>query len=188
MGDLSQLASTGLGAFLALLGGLVALRARRWWETNHWYRELHISNSTDLLVAMQGFVRQIVNIAYLPGRPLETIVGVPGSSVTEPDVFLADGSQEFYESVNAWNSALHRLVLAAPPRQVAIARSMDVELDRLLDVAVTQTWPRGRFREERSTLGDLAADFVAEVRAEARLPEIPIDNVWTWADDRMSAG
>jgi len=85
--------------------------------------------------------------------------------------------------ISEWNGALHRLLIVAPGELVALSRSLDAELDRLLDLAIDQRWSREGFRAERELTGRLAADFVIASRQVTAVDEIALTNVWTWADE-----
>jgi hypothetical protein len=76
-------------------------------------------------------------------------------------------------------------------REVAISYtiSKDVaEVDRLMELAVAQTWTRTQFRQQRADLGRMAADYLRLARSLAGLPDVELPSIWTWDASGTAAG
>jgi hypothetical protein len=158
--------TTLLGGLLAVAGGLVgiALSDRR--ERHRWLRDSQLQASTNLLSALQLLTRRMINVAYL--EPDES------RDQSLPAVIA------FNEAMVAWNNARYAALLVTPPAVAAQVPALDREVDRLLDLACEQTWTRLAFRQQRTRLGRMAAEYMKVDRKLAGLPDIHLPSIWTW--------
>jgi len=173
----------------ATVGGLLALGgvyfARRS-ERRHWRRELQVRIASEALTALQGLVREITSVAYLEDVPKRHKMGrfvdehdiEKGSGDVIPDVSATP--PDFFAAVTSWNSAVHQILVAGTPALAQHVRSIDEEVDRLLDSALYQQWTRQGFRRERAPLGRMMAEFVDTVRNSVGLKPLSMTSVWTW--------
>jgi hypothetical protein len=80
----------------------------------------------------------------------------------------------------AWNNARSAALLVTPPAVGGQVPELGREVDRLLDLACNHTWTRLEFRQQRTTLGRMAAEYLRVARQLAGLPDIHLPSIWTW--------
>ena len=163
---MNAILTTLLGGLLAVAGGLVgiALSDRR--ERHRWLRDSQLLASTSLLSALQLLIRRMINVAYLDPEESRD----PSSPVVAA----------FNDAMVAWNNARYAALLVTPPAVAAQVPALDREIDRLLDLACDRTWTRLDFRQERTRLGRMAAEYLRVARKLAGLPDIELPSIWTW--------
>lgn len=181
--DFPALSAALLGGLLgvgASLGGVELARRR---QAGQWERELLVAIVGEALKSMQRYMREILSLAYGDGPPYRREV-IDGVEHVFPRASSRPREQDatFDEVVSDWNSALHKLLVSAPPTVVRLSRAIDHELDRLLDLAIDGDWSREGFRSERVEVGRLVAELVVETRSAAGAPPVAVTNAWTWAD------
>ncbi len=183
--DVGTLVAASLGGVLAIAGGVVSVVVRRWQEQRHWYREHQIQLVGEAMAAAQRIMRIITTIAYGEPRPYDQLT-TPGDSPASPGVYYpgGDGSDDLYDAMTEWNSALHRLLISAPSEIVRRTREIDLELDRLLDAAYDRRWSREAFRAERVLAGRLLLDLGKSARTHSGFGDLQVDgeSIWTWDD------
>ncbi len=86
----------------------------------------------------------------------------------------------FDEAAVGWNNALHAALLIAPPGIAAKIPELDREVDRLMELGVARTWTRTGFRQQRASLGRMAANYLRLARSLASLPDIRLPSIWAW--------
>ncbi|MCA1675245.1 MAG: hypothetical protein LC799_24665 [Actinobacteria bacterium] len=162
-----------IGGVLAVAGGLVVAVAGDRGERRRWRRDAQLKVNTELLSALQGLMRRMIDVAYLPDKRR----GEHPSEVLKA----------YHEATIAWNSAMYAALLVNPQEVVARIPGLDREVDRLLDQAMAKSWSRTDFRRERRDLGRLAADYLNVARTASGSPKIRLDSVWTWDTDPLAA-
>lgn len=174
-----------LGGLLAISGGLVgiALTDRR--ERGRWLRDSQLQASTELVTALQLLIRRMINVAYLD--PVESgSYELPDFEKRRPQSAHAIGVMAaFDDATAAWNSARHKALLITPPEVAGEIPKLDHEVDRILDLAHARIWTRAEFRQERATLGRMAANYVRLARRIAGLPDIELVSIWSWDSGDM---
>ena len=157
-----------IGGGLAIAGGLAGAFAADRRERNRWRRDAQLRASTELLSSLQEVIRRMIHLAYLtekPSRPTLTPV-----------------ASTYHEASVDWNSSIYAAMLVSSPSIVNMVQGLDREVDKLLEHAMEKSWSRSEFREERRSLGRLAADYLNASRAEIGWPPVPIESVWAWDD------
>jgi len=162
-----------VGGALAIFGGLAGAFAAGHRELNRWKRDTQLRLSTELLGSLQQVVRRMMHLAYLKEKP---------AAATSTPAKLA-----YHDAVASWNSSIHAALLVCPPKIVGLVRDLDREVDRLIGRALEKQWSRLEFREERRALGQLAAEYLNESRAEAGWPPIRLDTIWSWDETAESS-
>jgi hypothetical protein len=155
-----------IGGGLAIAGGLVGAFATDRRERNRWRRDAQLRVSTELLSSLQEVIRPMIHIAYLAEKP--------------PQPTLTLSASDYHEASVNWNSSIYAALLVSSPKIAGMVQGLDREADRLLKRALERTWSRAEFREERRTLGRLAATYLNTSRAEVGWSPIPIETVWAW--------
>ena len=122
--------------------------------------------STELLNSLQEVIRPMIHLAYLTEKP--------------PRPTLTFAASAYHEATVKWNSSIYAALLVSPPKIANMVQDLDREVDRLTERAMEKSWPRTEFREERRSIGRLAASYLNASRAEIGWPPIPIDSVWAW--------
>jgi hypothetical protein len=177
---MSAILTTLLGGLLAISGGLVgiALNDRR--ERTRWFRDAQLQTSTNLLSALQLLVRRMINVAYLDPSEWMSQDSLDPKKWKDRDPKSAPEVAAFVEATVSWNNALYRALLIAPPSVATKIPELDREVDRLVDLAVSRIWTRTEFRQERASLGRMAAEYLRLARSLAGLPDIELPSIWTW--------
>ena len=170
---MSAILTTLLGGLLAISGGLVgiALNDRR--ERTRWFRDAQLQASTNLLSALQLLVRRMINVAYLDPSEWMSQDSLDPKKWKDRDPKSAPEVAAFVEATVSWNNALYRALLIAPPSVATKIPELDREVDRLVDLAVSRIWTRTEFRQERASLGRMAADYL---RLAVASQDSPISN------------
>ncbi|MGS2615320.1 hypothetical protein ACVCAH_12470 [Micromonospora sp. LZ34] len=161
-----------VGGVLAIAGGLLVALATVRHERTRWRRDAELKAAIDLLSALQSLVRRLMNLAYLEDKR-----GDEASAAME----------HYREATIAWNSAMYAVLLVGSPAGTALVPSLDREVDRLWECAMSRRWTRDEFREERKALGQLAARYLATTRKLSGHDAIGLRSVWTWDDVRATA-
>src|SRR4051812_40587600 len=154
-----------IGGLLAITGGLRVAVATHRRERTKWRRDAQVKAVVELLSALQLLLRRMINLAY------------------EPDMRNDAGRAaiaRYEEATVGWNSTMYAAFLVSPPTTTDLIARLDREVDRLLDASMSRTWSRADFRQQRSALGQLAADYLALNRAELGLPAIQLPTLWSW--------
>ena len=184
--DWGTLVAAAIGGLFGVGAAVGAVELQRRRQSVQWQREILTQASSDTLRLMQRYMREILSLAYTDCPPYtrKVIDGVehvfPGADSRLPE------QNTFDQVISDWNGALHQLLITAPPRLVALSRDLDKELDRLLDLAIENRRSREAFRAERVRSGRLAAEFVEEARRATGAAPFPIENVWTWAEEKAT--
>jgi hypothetical protein len=97
-----------------------------------------------------------------------------------PQPALTPAASAYHGASVQWNSSIYAALLVSSPEIANMVQGLDREVDRLLELALGKVWSRAEFREERRSLGRLAATYLNASRAEVGWPPIPIDTVWAW--------
>lgn len=182
--------TTLLGGLVAISGGLVgiALTDRR--ERTRWLRDSQLQASSDLVTALQLLIRRMINLAYLD--PAESgSYELAEFEKRRPQNERAVGVIAAFDDATAgWNSARHKALLITPPQVAQKVPELDREIDRLIDLAHSRAWTRAEFRQQRVTLGRMAAGYLILARQLAGLPDIELTSIWAWdtADTALIAG
>jgi hypothetical protein len=155
-----------IGGGLAIAGGLVGVFATDRRERNRWRRDAQLRVSTELLSSLQEVIRRMIHLAYLMEKPPQPTLTPPASA--------------YHEASVSWNSSIYAALLVSSPKIANIVQGLDREVDRLLERAMEKPWSRLGFREERRSLGRLAANYLNASRAEVGWSSIPIETVWAW--------
>jgi hypothetical protein len=159
-----------IGGVLAVAGGLVVAISGDQGERRRWRRDTQLKVNIELLSALQGLMRRMIDYAYLQ----EDKRGSEHSSRLV---------EAYHEATIVWNSAMHAALLVSPQEVAARIPGLDREVDRLLDQVQAKAWSRTDFRRERRQLGRLAAEYLNIARTASGFPEIPLNSVWTWDTD-----
>ena len=183
----SAILTTLIGGLLAISGGLVgiALTDRR--ERTRWMRDSQLQASINLLSALQLLVRRMINVAYLDPQVWADQESLDPGRRRDKDPQSSATVAAFVEATVAWNNALYRALLIAPPSVAAKIPDLDREVDRLVDLAVARSWTRTEFRQERAGLGRMAAEYLRLARSLAGLPDIELPSIWTWDSGNLTA-
>jgi hypothetical protein len=155
-----------IGGGLAIAGGLVGVFTTDRRERNRWRRDAQLKASTELLSSLQEVIRRMIHLAYLTEKP--------------PQPTPTPASAAYHGASVKWNSSIYAALLVSSPEIADLVQDLDREVDRLLELALRKPWSRAEFREERRSLGRLAATYLNASRAEVGWPPIPIDTVWAW--------
>lgn len=161
-----QLAGVVFGGLITLTVGALLLFMSEWRARGEWRRKAQLDAGRELVGALQQFNRTITNLAQ------STATEVDGDS----PVHVA-----MHQAANAWNTARFRIALICPAGQVARVDAIDLELDRLMDLAVTKQWSTSEFRRERVSLGLAGAEYISNARTIAREGDIGWSSLWPWA-------
>lgn len=156
-----------IGGGLAIAGGFAGAFATDRRERSRWRRDAQLRVSTELLSSLQQVIRRMIHLAYLTEKPPQPTPLVPAAT-------------GYHEASVVWNSSIYAALLVSPPRIASMVQDLDREVDRLLEQALDKPWSRMEFREERRSLGRLAAAYLNASRAETGWPPIPIETVWAW--------
>jgi hypothetical protein len=170
---MNALLATLVGGALAIAGGVVGALATGRGEMSRWRRDAQLRASTDLLSALQELVRRMIDLAYLAEKPPR---GDPGPQ-----------SSAYRDATIGWNSSIYAALLVSPPRVADLAHALDREVDRLVDRAIEKRWSREDFREERRSLGRLAAEYLNASRAETGWSPIRLESVFAWDEATLPA-
>jgi hypothetical protein len=183
----SAILTTLIGGLLAISGGLVgiALTDRR--ERTRWMRDSQLQASISLLSALQLLVRRMINVAYLDPQVWADQESLDPGRRRDKDPQSSATVAAFVEATVAWNNALYRALLIAPPSVATKIPDLDREVDRLVDLAVARSWTRTEFRQERAGLGRMAAEYLRLARSLAGLPDIELPSIWTWDSGSLTA-
>ena len=149
---------TGLGSLIVSV--LIDRRSR-----NHWLRAKQLEVAEEALGALQNLNRKLIDVARM-----------------EPSEATAEGGawEEHHEAAIRWNSARLAAALVAPAPQVAMLDEIDVEMDRLLDLAIGRKWKSRDFRTERGALGRMTGEYIEQVRCHVGQSPIQIPSIWSW--------
>src|SRR5579872_1104035 len=164
--SMTTLIAALIGGGLAIAGGLVGVFATDRRERNRWRRDTQLKTSIELLSSLQVVIRRMIHLAYLTEKPLQP-TPTPAAAA-------------YHEASVKWNSSIYAALLVSSPEIADMVQDLDREVDRLLELALGKQWSRVEFREERRSLGRLAATYLNASRAEVGWPPIPIDTVWAW--------
>ena len=166
----SEMWGVVVGGLIGVISTLVALFAGERRNRSEWRRQAQLEAAKTALLAMQSLNREITNIAISPTQ-------------------VIDGVEErwplLHQATVQWNGARYGSLLVSPPTEIILLNRIDVELDRLLDAAVSKAWAAKEFRLERMPLGELGSKYVQTVRRSAKEGEVAISSLWTW--DEQSA-
>jgi hypothetical protein len=154
-----------VGGLLAITGGLLVAVATHRREQSKWRRDAQVKAAAELLSALQLVVRRMINLAYQPEKRNEEGL----AAVTR-----------YEEATIGWNSAMYAAFLVSPAAAADLIPRLDREVDRLIDASMARVWSRAEFRQERTALGQLAADYLAINRTEVGLPAIALPSLWSW--------
>lgn len=161
-----------IGGGLAIAGGLAGPFATDRRERNRWRRDAQLRVSTELLSSLQEVIRRMIHLAYLTEKP--------------PRPTLTPAASAYHEASVNWDSSIYAALLVSSPKLANMVQKLDREVDRLLERAMEKSWSRTEFREERRSLGRLAATYLNASRAEVGWSSIPIETVWAW-DEAIDA-
>jgi hypothetical protein len=154
-----------VGGLLAIAGGLAAVFATSRGERSQWRKDTQLKVSTEVLSALQEMVRRINDLAFLADKEGD-----------EAD----DAWSAHVASATEWNNARHAALLISSPEVAALLYKLDGQLDSLTQRAVTKQWTLVEFRQERGSLGQLAADYLDAARAETGWPPLRLKSLWEW--------
>jgi hypothetical protein len=177
---MSAILTTLLGGLLAIAGALVgiALTDRR--ERNRWLRDSQLQASTDLISALQLVIRRMINIAYLD--PVKSgnyeLKNFKRRKPRNPHSLGVIAS--FDDAMIEWNNARYKALVIVPTEVAATIPELDKEVDRILALAHSRAWTRAEFRQERITIGRMAANYLKLARALAGMPGLELNSIWTW--------
>ena len=149
---------TGLGSLIVSL--LIDRRSR-----DHWLRAKQLEVAEEALGALQNLNRKLIDVARME----------PFEATTEGGAW-----EEHHEAAIRWNSARLAAALVAPAPQVAMLDEIDIEMDRLLDLAIGRKWKSRDFRTERGALGRMTGEYIEQVRCHAGQSPIQIPSIWPW--------
>lgn len=154
--------------------GVIAAALLAWRnETRRRREDRHLELSSAALAALQALVRATINIAY---------ADLPPRSRDHMDSAAQAELRKAYETtVTVWNSAMYAVLVGSDEQAARGVREIDLEIDRLTDLALSKRWERVDFREQRRRLGTLMANHIDTARREANLPPLDLRTVWTWA-------
>jgi hypothetical protein len=172
--------TTLIGGLLAISGGLVGVAMSDRRERTRWLRDSQLQASTSLLSALQLLVRRMINVAYLDPSVWADQESLDPEKRKDKDPLSSATVAAFVEATVGWNNALYGALLIAPPSVAVKIPQLDREVDRLVDLAVTKSWTRTEFRQERARLGRMAAEYLKLARSLAGLPDIELPSIWTW--------
>ena len=164
--SMTTLLAALIGGGLAIAGGLVGVFTTDRRERNRWRRDAQLKASTELLSSLQEVIRRMIHLAYLTEKP--------------PQPTPTPASAAYHGASVKWNSSIYAALLVSSPEIADLVQDLDREVDRLLELALRKRWSKAEFREERRSLGRLAATYLNASRAEVGWPPIPIDTVWAW--------
>ena len=168
---MDAIVATLVGGLLTIAGGLVGARTADRRAESRWRQDAQLQATTRLLGALQTLMRRMIDFAYLQEKNDRTSITI----------------QNYHEATTGWNSAMYAAWLVALPGPAAQIALLDREVDRLLDLAASKQWTRDEFRQERATIGRLAADYLRTSRREAGFPDIALPSIWTWDTDETDA-
>jgi hypothetical protein len=155
-----------VGGLVAILGGVLVALTSDQRERRNWTRDAQLKASADLLTALQTLTRRLLDLAFLPD-----------DGKTDRDL---PARTRYHDATIEWNSAMYRSLLINSPELASRIRALDREVDRLLDLAMSRSWQREEFREQRRELGRLAAGYLQEARRVSGLPDVEIRSIWAW--------
>jgi hypothetical protein len=164
-----------VGGLLTIAGGLAVVFATSRRVRGQWRNDTQLKVSTELLSALQKRVSQINDLAYLAAK--------------EGDAFEAAWSAHAASAME-WNNARHAALLVSPPGVAALLQDIDGQVDSLTRRAMAKQWTLMEFRQERDSLGRLAAKYLDAARAETGWPPLQLESLWMWnqgaASDRVT--
>ncbi len=149
---------TGLGSLIVSF--LVDRRSR-----DHWLRAKQLEVAEEALGALQNLNRKLIDVARME----------PAEATTEGGAW-----EEHHQAAIRWNSARLAAALVAPAPQVAMLDKIDLEMDRLLDLAIARKWKSRDFRSERDALGRMTGRYIEQVRSNAGQSPVQIQSIWPW--------
>ena len=132
---------------------------------SQWRNDAQLRVGTEVLSALQKRVSSINDLAYLADKNSD------------------DGEKAWFAECAAateWNNARHAALLVSPPEAAALLQGLDGQSDALLVRAMAKQWTLAEFREERDSLGRLAANYLDAVRAGAGWPPLQLRSLWMW--------
>jgi len=120
---------------------------------------------TELLSALQKRVSRINDLAYLAEK--------------QGDEF--DGAWSAHAaSAMEWNNARHAALLVSSLEIAALLQDIDKQVDSLTKRAMDKQWTLAEFRQERDSLGRLAANYLDLARAKTGWPPLRLKSLWMW--------
>ena len=158
-----------VGGLVAILGGMLVALTSDQRERRNWTRDAQLKASADLLTALQTLTRRLLDLAFLPD-----------DRKTDRDL---PARTRYHDATIEWNSAMYRALLINSPELAIRIRALDREVDRLLDLAMSRSWRREEFREQRKELGRLAAGYLQLARNVSGLPDVELTSIWAWDID-----
>lgn len=154
-----------VGGLLTIAGGLAAVLATSRGVRSQWRKDTQLKISTELLAALQKRVSRINDLAYLAEK--------------KGDEFDKDWAAEV-ASATEWNNARHAALFVSTPEIAALLQDLDEQSDSLLIQAMAKQWTLVEFRQERDSLGRLAANYLDAARAETGWPPLRLKSLWMW--------
>jgi hypothetical protein len=154
-----------VGGLLTIAGGLAVVFATSQRVRGQWRNDTQLKVSTELLSALQKRVSQVNDLAYLAAK--------------EGDAFEKAWSAHAASAME-WNNARHAALLVSPPRVAALLQDIDGQVDSLTRRAMAKQWTLMEFRQERDSLGRLAAKYLDAARAETGWPPLQLESLWMW--------
>jgi hypothetical protein len=154
-----------VGGLLTIAGGLAAVLVTGRGMRSQWRNDAQLRVGTEVLSALQKRVSSINDLAYLA------------------DKNSGDGEKAWFVECAAateWNNARHAALLVSPPEAAVLLQGLDGQSDALLVRAMAKQWTLAEFREERDSLGRLAANYLDAVRAGAGWPPLQLRSLWMW--------
>jgi hypothetical protein len=161
-----------VGGLLTIAGGLAAVLATSRGAQSQWRKDTQLKVSTELLSALQKRVSRINDLAYLAAKEGDTFQNVWSAHVV---------------SSTEWNNARHAALLVSPPEVAALLQDLDEQVDSLTGRAMAKQWTLVEFRQERDSLGRLAAKYLDAARAETGWPPLQLESLWMWTRDSRAA-
>jgi len=154
-----------VGGLLTIAGGLAVVLATSQRVRSQWRKDTQLKVSTELLSALQKRVSRINDLAYLAAKEGDAFEEVWSAHVT---------------SAMEWNNARHAALLVSPPEVVASLQDIDGQVDSLTRRAMARQWTLAEFRQERDSLGRLAAKYLDAARTETGWPPLHLESLWMW--------
>jgi hypothetical protein len=175
--------SAASGVLGAILGVVVTWVLAGRSEHRRWKRDTQLQASVDLVNALQLLIRRIINLAFL-GQEAGSYDNQEFSDRKPKGKDALEVIANIDDAQIEWNNAQYKVMIFNPPEVVALIPALSTEVDRLLNQAHSRDWARPEFREERITIGRMAADYLKTARRVAGEPKIELASIYTW--DPMS--
>jgi hypothetical protein len=176
---LAILASSASGVLGAILGVVVTWVLTGRSERRQWKRDTQLQASVDLVNALQLLIRRMINMAYL-GEESGSYESRDFKDRRPKNEHAVEAISRIDDAQIEWNNAQHKVMVFNPPEVVALIPALDREADRLLNQAHARAWTRSEYREERRTIGRMAADYLKTARRVAGESEIELASIYTW--------